>query len=115
MIRLSALALAAGLVVSGASLAQADSAVTGKWTYQVGTTGTPCALTFTANTSDSSGDVAAAGDCASGLSAVGHWRTVGSRLQLISPAGNLVAILRPQGDGYAGQQIEGGRKIALSR
>jgi len=115
MIRLSALALAAGLAVSGASLAHAGGAVTGNWTYQVGSTGTPCALTFTATSSDTAGDVASADDCASGLSAVGHWRTVGSRLQLISPAGNLVAVLHPQGDGYAGEQIGGGRKIALSR
>jgi len=115
MIRLRTLALAATLVASAASLAHADSAVAGKWSYQVGTTGTPCALTFTASASDTAGDVTSADDCATGLSAVGHWRTIGSRLQLISPAGNLVAILHPQGDGYAGEQIGGGRKIALSR
>ena len=115
MIRLSALALAAGLAVSGASLAHAGGAVTGTWTYQVGTTGTPCPLTLTAGGSDTAGDVTAADNCDSGLSAVGHWRTVGSSLQLISPAGNLVAILRPDGDNYVGNQIGGGRKVALSR
>lgn len=115
MIKLSTLALAAGLVASGASLAHADGGLAGKWTYQIGSTGTPCALTFTGSASDTAGDVAPADDCASGLSAVAHWRTVGSRLQLISPAGNLVAILHPQGGGYAGEQIGGGRKIALSR
>lgn len=115
MIRISALTLAAALIASSASLAHADSAVTGKWTYKVGATGTPCALTLTAGTSDTSGDVAPAEDCATGLSTVGHWRTMGSGLQLISPAGDIVAVLHARGDGYAGQQVDGGRKIALSR
>ena len=115
MIRLSALALAAGLAVSGASLAHADGGVTGTWNYQVGTTGAPCALTFTAGRSDRSGDIASAADCDTGLSTVASWRTMGSSLRLISPSGNLVAILRPKDGSYVGKQISGGREITLSR
>ena len=88
--------------------------MTGKWTYQVGAA-TPCTLTFTAGADQTTGDAAAGAGCADGLSAVAHWRQVGASLNLISPSGDLVAVLRAKGDGYTGQQIGGGRKIALSR
>ena len=110
MIKLSAIALAAGLAVTGAALAHADEAVTGNWTYQVGTTGTPCTLTLNAE-----GDIASGENCPGGLARVGHWKAIGSKLQLMSPSGSLVAVLRAKDGGYSGMQIGGGRKVALSR
>jgi hypothetical protein len=113
MIRIKTLALAAGLALCAGAAAHADTTVTGKWSYKVGANA--CTLTLTANASGVGGDVAAGDNCPGGLNAVGHWRTSGSRLQLISPSGNLVAILHSKGDGYEGKQVDGGRKIALSR
>lgn len=111
MIRLSAIALAAGLAVTGASLAHADeAAMTGAWTYQVGSTGTPCTVTLAAGGNVTSGD-----KCPGGLARLGHWKSVGRNLQLLSPSGSLVAILHPKKDGYSGMQIGGGRRVALRR
>jgi hypothetical protein len=110
MARLRTLILAAGLAVSGAVFAHADSGVTGKWTYKVGATGTPCTLNLVAG-----GDAQPGENCPGGLARVGHWQTMGSNLQLLSPSGNIVGILHADGDGYVGKQIGGGRKIALSR
>jgi hypothetical protein len=115
MARLSALTLAAGLAMAAASLAHADGTVTGKWTYKVGATGTPCTLTFTTGSSETTGNIAADSACPTGLAAVGRWRRVGTHLQLMSPSGSLVAILHPDGDNYKGRQIGGGRSIALDR
>ncbi len=111
---ISTFALAAGLALAGASLAHADSSLTGKWNYKVGASA-PCTLTFTAGTDQSAGDVTSGAGCGGGFSAVARWREVGTNLNLISPSGDLVAVLNPKGTGYAGQQIGGGRKIALSR
>lgn len=86
----------------------------GKWSYKVGVAA-PCTLTFTAGTDQTAGDVASGAGCDGGFSAVAHWRQVGTRLNLISPSGDLVAVLNPKDNGYTGQQIGGGRKIALSR
>jgi len=111
---ISTFALAAGVALVGATLAHAESSMAGKWSYKIGVA-TPCTLTFTAGTDQTVGDVASDAGCAGGLSAVAHWRQVGARLNLISPSGDLVAVLSPKGGGYTGQQIGGGRKIALSR
>lgn len=111
MMRLSAIALAAGLAVTAASLAHADEAtVTGAWTFKVGATGTPCKVTL-----EESGDVASGDSCPGGLTRLGHWKSVGRNLQLMSPSGSLVAILHPKDGGYSGKQIGGGRRVALSR
>ncbi|MBU6445319.1 MAG: AprI/Inh family metalloprotease inhibitor [Alphaproteobacteria bacterium] len=111
---ISTFALATGLALAWGSLAHAESPVTGKWSYKIGA-GAPCALTFTAGTDQTSGDVETAQNCNDGLSAVARWRQVGSKLNLISPSGDLVAVLSPHDGGYAGEQVGGGRKIALSR
>lgn len=115
MFRLSTLAIATGLAVAGASLAQAESPVAGKWNYKVGNSDAACTLTLTANSSETAGDIAASDGCVGGLSAVAHWRVTGSNLNLISPSGDLVAVLHQKGDTYVGTQVGGGRKLALSR
>jgi len=110
MATLRTVLLAASLVVGGTALAQAASNdVTGKWTYTVGAN-TSCTLTLV------DGGTAQPGDkCPGGLTEVGHWSTRGSSIQLSSPSGSLVGILHADGDGYVGKQVEGGRKLALSR
>lgn len=113
MIRISALAIAAGLAVTGASLAQADSQVAGKWNYKIGNSDAACTLTLSGT--NAAGDVAASDGCVGGLSAVAHWRLSGSNLNFISPSGDMVAVLHQKGDGYVGSQIDSGRKVALSR
>lgn len=115
MIKISALTLAAGFAATGALLAHAEAPLTGKWTYKVGTSDAVCTLTLTANGSETAGDVASGEGCIGGLSEVAHWRVAGYNLNLISPSGDLVAVLRQKGDIYVGQQIGGGRKVALSR
>lgn len=116
MIRIRTLALAAGLALSATAMAHADQTVTGQWTYKVGATGTPCTVTLKAAAADSrGGDIVTGNKCPGGLAAIGHWRTMGTRLQLMSPSGNLVAILGPKDGGYVGKQVSGGRKVALSR
>ena len=114
MIRLSALALAAGLAVTGASLAHADSAMTGKWNYKVGADDA-CTLTLSSGDRETAGSIAPDANCPGGLTTIAQWRAVGRNLNLLSSSGNLVAVLHPKGDGYTGEQIGGGRKVALSR
>ena len=115
MIKISTLALAAGLALGGATLAHAEGTVTGEWNYKVGVTGTACTLTLKGDANARGGDVVSGEKCPGGLAAVGHWRTMGKRLSLMSPSGSLVAVLRAKDDGYVGKQIGGGRKVALSR
>lgn len=112
MTKISAFALAAGLAVTGASLAHADSQLAGKWNYTVGNSAAACTLTLSG--AETAGDVAASDGCAGGLSAVAHWRLSGSSLNFISPSGDMVAVLHQKGDGYIGSQIDSGRKVALT-
>ena len=114
MIRISTLALAAGLAVGAASLAHATPDLVGKWTYKVGTTATPCTVTLSADATGGAGDVTAGEGCPGGLATPARWRTVGTKLNLLTRAGNLVAILHPKGDSYRGRQIGGGRTVVLS-
>ncbi len=107
------LSLAAGLALAGISIAQADTTLAGSWKMTVGSAA-PCSLTLTAD-ADNGGAVTSGADCPSGLSAVGHWKTIGSRLELLSPSGDLIASLSLKGDAYEGKRIEDGRKVALSR
>ena len=108
-----ALCVMAGLALAGISIAQADTTLAGSWKMTVGSAA-PCSLTLTADAADG-GPVATGADCPSGLSAIGHWKMIGSRLELLSPSGDLIASLNPKGDAYVGTRIEDGRKVALSR
>ncbi|HUJ03966.1 MAG TPA: AprI/Inh family metalloprotease inhibitor [Rhizomicrobium sp.] len=113
MIAIRALTVAAGLALAGISIAQADTALTGAWKMTVGQTA--CTLTLSADSTGAGGSAAAGPECPGGLLAIGQWKTVGASLQLLSPSGNLVALLKPKGDAYEGTRIEDGRKVALSR
>jgi len=88
----------------------ADTAVTGAWKLTVGTGDAPCTLTLA-----DSGDVTNTGDCTNGGAAVGHWKTVGSKLQLLSNNNELVAYLQPKGDDYLGKRVADGRTVELAR
>jgi Protease inhibitor Inh len=113
MIEIRALTVAAGFALAGISIAHADTALTGAWKMTIGTTA--CTLTLSADGSGSGGAAAPGPECPGGLLAIGEWKTVGARLELLSPSGNLVASLMPKGDAYEGKRFEDGRKIALSR
>jgi hypothetical protein len=88
----------------------ADTAVTGAWKLTVGSAVTPCTL----NLADD-GNVTNSGDCSNGGDAVGHWKAVGTRLQLLSNNNTLVAYLSPKGDAYQGKRVADGRVVALAR
>ena len=111
MNKLSALALGAGLALASISLAHADP-VTGAWKLSVGTQDDPCTVTLSAD-QDNAGTASSQGDC-NGVN-VGHWKTVGSSLQLLAANGTLVAWLKPEGAAYEGKRISDGRAVALSR
>ena len=114
MTRIRALSVMAGLLLAGISMAHADATLTGNWKMTVGSAAA-CSLSLAAGTSDTAGTVAAGPGCPSGLATIGQWKTIGSTLELLSPSGDLVAMLKPKGDAYEGKRIEDGRKVALSR
>ena len=110
-----AAALAAGFVLAQTAIADTASGPAGTWTYKVGHTDTPCMVTLTTGSDGQAGDITSAKDCPGGLLAIGHWRINGSQLRLMSPSGEIVAILRAKGGNYVGHQFGGGRDIELSR
>jgi hypothetical protein len=113
MTKVSSLVLGCTLALGLIGLAHADSAApTGAWKLSTGANDAPCTITLTTNT-DTAGPVASAGDCNGTV--VGHWKTVGSTLQLASPTGELVAWLKPKGDAYEGKRVSDGRTVALAR
>jgi hypothetical protein len=113
MTKINALLLGSALALGLIGLAQADSAApTGAWKLSTGVNDAPCVITLATDT-DTAGTVSSTGDC-NGTN-VGHWKTVGTSLQLSSPAGELVAWLKPSGDTYVGKRISDGRAVALAR
>ena len=114
MNRFKALILGASVALATIGIAHANAIVTGSWKLSVGATEAPCTLTLAADTSDRGGTVTTS-DCEGGLNAVGHWKTLGSRLQLLSPDGQLVAYFSPKGDAYEGTRVTDEKKLVLSR
>ncbi len=110
MMRIRSFALGAVLALSTVVLAHADPAVTGTWKLSVGANDAPCSLTLA-----NAGDASTSADCSSGLTSIGHWKSVGSSLQLYSSGGELVAWLKPKGDTFTGTRIADGRKLVLDR
>ena len=114
MNKFKALALGASVAFATIGLAHADSAVTGAWKLSVGANDAPCTLTLAADASDRGGTVATS-DCEAGLNTIGRWQTLGSRLQLLSPDGQLVAYFSPKGEEYDGTRVSDEKKLVLSR
>jgi Protease inhibitor Inh len=113
MTKINALLLGSALALGLIGLAQADSAApTGAWKLSTGVNDAPCVITL-ATDQDNAGPVTSTGDCNGTV--VGHWKTVGTSLQLSSPSGELVAWLKPNGDTYVGKRISDGRAVALAR
>jgi hypothetical protein len=113
MTKLNSLFLGTIVAVGLIGLAHADSTQpTGAWKLSTGVNDAPCVITLTTDT-DNAGPVASTGDC-NGTN-VGHWKTVGSTLQLTTPDGELVAYMKPKGDAYEGKRISDGRVVALAR
>ena len=101
-------ALALGLI----GMAQADSAsLAGTWKLTTGSKAA-CTVSLTAE-SDVGGSVTTSdGDCAG--TSVGHYKQVGTGIQLISNTGDLVAWLHPKGDAYTGTRVADSRTVTLS-
>src|SRR5581483_10524574 len=114
MNRFKALLLGGSIALATIGLAHADAAVTGAWKLSVGSNDAPCTLTLSADASDRGGTVSTT-DCQGGLNAIGRWKTLGDRLQLLSPDGQLVAYFSPKGDEYAGTRVSDQNKLVLSR
>jgi len=114
MNRFKAVLLGATLALTTIGLAHADSGVTGTWKLTAGNNDAPCTVTLAADATDRGGTVSTT-DCAGGLNAIGRWQTLGTRLQLLSPDGQLVAYFSPKGDDYAGTRVSDQKKLVLSR
>jgi hypothetical protein len=113
MTKINSLFLGTVVAVGLIGLAHADSAQpTGAWKLSTGVNDAPCVITLS-NDTDNAGPVASTGDC-NGTN-VGHWKTVGSTLQLTTPDGELVAYMKPKGDTYEGKRVSDGRVVALAR
>lgn len=110
MTKISSLTLGAVLALSTVALAHADPAVTGTWKVSVGVNDAPCTLTLA-----DAGDATPSADCGNGLSSIGHWKSVGSSIQLFAPGGELIAWVKPKGDAYTGTRTSDGRRVELDR
>ncbi len=115
MTKLRTLALAATLSFASVAIAHADGAVTGAWKLSIGTNDAPCTLTLTADANGNAGTATPSSDCQNGLASIANWKSVGPKLELLSPGGELIAWLRPKGDAYAGNNVSDGRQVALNR
>lgn len=114
MINFRALSVVAGLALAGISIAHADTTLTGAWKLAFGSAA-PCSLTLTADASPTAGTAAPGSDCTGAAADIGHWKARGNSIQLMTPAGDIVAWLKPSGDAYAGSRVDDGRKVALTR
>lgn len=116
MSRITSVILGALLALTAIVLAHAQAAVTGAWKMSASAKDAPCTLTLVANPDVPDTGPAAVGDgCDPGLSGIGHWRTIGSNLELSSASGALIALLKPNGSSFSGTRTADGRKVALDR
>lgn len=116
MMKLTSLALGAGLAMASIGFAHADgTTVSGAWTLTVGAYDAPCTLTLTPDASGAAGTIASGADCPTGLNAVSTWKTAGNGVQLYSGSGNLIAWLKPKGDALVGTRYSDDKKLALNR
>ena len=116
MMKLTSLALGAGLALASFGFAHADgTSVAGAWTLTVGAYDAPCTLTFTPDATGTAGTIASGADCPTGLNAVTSWKTAGNGVQLFAGSDNLVAWLKPKGEAYVGTRFSDNKKLALNR
>jgi hypothetical protein len=110
MSKLHSIALGGAFALGLIGMAHAaDATVAGSWKLTVGKADAPCTLTLA-----DGGDVTNAGNCTNGGDNVGHWKAVGTGVQLSSNSGELIAWLHPKGDGYDGKRVADGRELALA-
>lgn len=116
MTRISAFAIGALVALSTVAFASAEETVTGVWKLSVGVNDAPCTLTFAFDPAvDTAGTATPSSDCASGLNTIGRWKETATGLQLYSPSGDMVALLKEKDGGYQGSRLSDGRKLALDR
>jgi hypothetical protein len=111
MNKFHSIALGGALAFALIGMAHADNAsLAGTWKLTTGSKA-PCTVSLTAE-SDVGGTVSSDGDCAG--TTVGHYKQVGTGIQLISNTGDLVAWLHPKGDAYTGTRVADSRTVTLS-
>ncbi len=116
MTKLSALAVGALVAFSTVALARAEEPVTGVWKLSVGENDAPCTLTLASDPAIATAGIATpSSDCGGGLNAIGRWKDTPSGLQLYSPSGDIVALLKEKNGAYQGSRFSDGRKLALDR
>lgn len=115
MMKISDLALLATLSFGAfTSSAQADSGLSGQWKLAVGSVGAPCDVTFAMGDASTAGTVSAATGCDGMAAQVAKWNIEGSQVAFKSNSGELLALLRANGDSYSGKSLADSRKIVLS-
>ncbi len=107
----------AGIVLSmglGAVAASAGQTLAGAWTYHVSGS-KACIVTLSSDADGGRGHITSAANCPGGLLAIAHWHRIGQTLELSGNAGSIVGVLEKSAHGYRGSQVDGGRKITLTR
>ena len=92
----------------GTAYAQAPALATGTYKLAIGSKA-PCDVAVTAD-----GDLTPAADCATGPTLTKWVAAVGNGYKLLTADGEVYAVLKPQGDGLAGESFAGNHKLLLS-
>jgi len=115
MTRLTSFVIGALLALSTIALAQVEP-IAGVWRLSVGKSDARCSLTLASDPSnDHAGVASPSADCATGLQAISRWRQIPSGIELLSPAGGLVAQLKDRNGGFEGPRFTDGKMLALNR
>ena len=115
MARITSFVIGALLALSTIALAQGE-AVTGVWKLSVGKADAPCTLSLASDSSnDRAGSASPSADCSTGLQTISRWREIPSGIELLSPAGGLVAQLKARNGGFTGSRVTDGKLLALDR
>ncbi len=101
-------ASAALAMATAAAQAQPTPGIAGSWKLAVGDN-IVCPLTLAAD-----GTATHTTDCAAG-NRIARWQLAVNKLQLKTASGNIVGVLTPKGDSYAGKRFSDGRTLVLSR
>ena len=111
LVTIASMVLGVGL---GAGTACAAQGLAGAWTYHVSGS-KACTVTLSSDTDGGRGHITSATNCPGGLFAITRWHLIGSTLELSGNGGSLVAVLQKSASGFRGSQVDGGRKITLTR
>lgn len=113
MIRIRDLGLLTAAFLAGASVAQA-APVAGAWQVAVGASDSPCVVTLSADTSETTGTAAPAEGCSAAAARIARWSAAPGKLTLKSANGETIALLNSNGASYVGKQIADSRKVVFN-